>query len=146
MKKPKITISIAVLISLAIGLQNCDDNDPSDKEVTEQLLQSQSWIASSVMVPENTATDSDDWLSFAVSFGSTAMNTSGHPAGAGAVWPSGTYTVSDDGNRITRQDGVVMQITSISETSFSVVFTVPDGTNTDGRVAALEGDYIFNLN
>ena len=145
MKNLKISILISVLMCMVICLQSCNDDDPSDKEVTESLLQSKSWKASSVVVPDNTATDSDDWLSFIVSFNATMMNTSGHPAGAEGVWPSGSYAVSDDGKSITRQDGAVVTITNISETNFTATFAVPKGTEINGRVAALDGEYIFNM-
>ena len=146
MKNLKISILIVVLFSLGICLQNCkDSDDPSEKEVTEKILQSKSWTTSSVVVPDNTATSNDDWPGFSVSFGTTMMNTSGHPTGSEAVWPSGTWIVSAEGKNITRGDGVVMLLTNISETNFTATFAVPEGTEISGRIAALDGEYIFNM-
>lgn len=146
MRNLKITIFLGLLSTLAICLQNCDNSsDPTDKEVTESYLQSKTWTASSVMVPDNAATSDDDWLGFSVSFSTSSMNTSGHPAGAEAVWPSGTYTVSEDGNSITRGDGIVMSLSNLSESSFTATFSVPEGTNIGGRIADLDGPYQFSM-
>jgi hypothetical protein len=141
-----ILLTIFMIASL-LAFQNCSDSsdEPSDKEVAEEILQSKSWSAASVNVPSNTATESDDWINFGVSFMETNMNTSGHPAGAEAVWPSGTYTVSEDGNSITRGDGIIMSLSNVSENGFSASFSVPDGTHIGGRIAALDGPYVFNM-
>jgi len=133
------------MISSLLVFQHCSDSsdEPSDKEVTEEILRSKSWSAASVNVPANTATENDDWINFGVSFSETNMNTSGHPTGAEAVWPSGTYTVSEDGNSITREDGIIMSLSNISENGFSTSFSVPEGTHIGGRIAALNGPYVF---
>ena len=73
------------------------------------------------------------------------MVASGQATGASAVWPSTSYTVSEDGKTITRGDGVSMLFNPISETNFTSTFTVPDGTELGGRIAALGGDYTFNM-
>lgn len=140
-----ILLLIAVFAFLGT-LQNCtDDDDPTAKEVTETILQSKNWEASSVTVPVNTATDGADWASFKASFSTSSMTTSGHPTGAEAVWPSGAYTVSENGLQITRGDGVVMTISGLTETGYSVSFSVPEGTEIGGRISALDGDYVFNM-
>ena len=144
------TIGFALIfISLICALlifQNCSDSDgASEKDVTERILQSKNWEVASVMVPNNTATESDDWVNFMVSFTGTNMTASGHPSGAEVVWPSGSYTVSEDGKMITRGDGVLMNLTSISELSFTASFSLPEGTVIGGRIAALDGDYVFNM-
>ncbi|MCK5372659.1 MAG: hypothetical protein KAQ62_29045, partial [Cyclobacteriaceae bacterium] len=100
---------------------------------------------SSVNVPVTSATTDDMWINFKVSFTKTNMTTSGHPTGAQAVWPSGSYTVSEDGKSITRQDGVLMSLNPITETNFTSIFTVPDGTEIGSRIAALDGEYTFNM-
>ena len=138
-------LSLFAFVAL-LNFQNCDKkSDPTPKEVTENLLKSKTWAVGSVDVPVNTATESAEWVDFTVSFG-TSMTTANHPAGASAVWPSGSYTVNEAGNQITRGDGVVMTV-NVTETSFRAQFTVPTGTEIDGggRVAALEGDYTFNM-
>ncbi len=53
--------------------------------------------------------------------------------------------MNEAGTSITRADGVVVSISSLTATRFIVSFTVPEGTVIDGRIAALDGDYIFDL-
>jgi len=148
MKMFKTPILIVLFGLIGVCLQSCidpDGDDPLRKEVTEKILRSKSWTASTVVVPDNTATSNDDWMNFAVSFGELAMNASGHPAGSEPVWPNGIWIVSEDGKSVARCDGVVMQLTNISESNFTATFAVPEGTEINGRIAALEGEYIFNL-
>ena len=74
------------------------------------------------------------------------MTTASHPTGAQAVWRSGSYTVSSDGSSITRQsDNVIMLLNPISDTNFTAIFTVPPGTDLGSRIAALDGEYTFNM-
>ena len=117
----------------------------TEKELAQNLLISKTWQINSVTVPTATATESSEWVSFTVSFSNTNMTTSGHPAGAEAVWPSGSYTLSDDGRTITRSDGVAMHISTLTETSFSVYFNVEGIELGSGRTLALSGDYSFNM-
>jgi hypothetical protein len=106
---------------------------------------SKTWVYGSVTTPDNTATIGSDWANFSVLFNGTSMVTTGHATGAGVVWPSTSYTVSEDGKTITRGDNVAMLITSKSETNLNVVFTVSGGQEIGGRIAALDGEYAFNL-
>lgn len=140
----------SILFSVAIigffVLSGCPDNkEDSDYDKALKLLKSKIWEVSSVVVPPQTATLPEDWANFTVSFSDTNMNTSGHATGAEAVWPTGTFTLSQDGKSITRSDDVVMTILTLTETSFNVTFTVPVGTEIPGRIAALDGDYTFNM-
>ena len=147
MKKLSFTIFGFLAILALVLFQGCNgDDEETAQERTLKILQSKNWTVSSVVVPANTATDESDWQNFAVSFTATNMSTSGHPTGAQAVWPSGTYTVSEGGNSITRSDGVVMSLNPISDTNFTAIFTVPEGTEIGGRIAALDGEYRFNMN
>jgi len=146
MKKLSFTIFGFLAIFALILFQGCNgDDEETAQERTLKILQSKNWTVSSVVVPSNTATDETDWLSFAVSFSASNMSTSGHPVGAQAVWPSGIYTVSEGGNTVTRSDGVVMTLNPISDTNFTTIFTVPVGTHINGRIAALDGEYRFNM-
>ena len=146
MEKLKLFVISVFALGVLFTFQNCDKkSDPSPKEVTENILQSKTWTVSSVNVPVNTATESDDWVNFTVSF-SASMTCAGWPTGASAVWPSGSYEVNEGGNQITRGDGVVMSLSSKSETGFTASFTVPPGTEIGGRIAALDGDYTFIMN
>jgi hypothetical protein len=145
MKKLSFALLGIFVLGVLLVFQNCGETTPTAKEVTENILKSKTWKVVSVDVPVNTATESSDWVNFTVSFGAS-MTTAGHPTGATAVWPSGAYTVSEDGKSVTRGDNVVMVLQPITETSFTAIFNVPEGTDIGGRIAALEGQYTFNMN
>jgi len=127
--------------------QNCggDDDESAQDKTIRLLTEKTEWTVQSVSVPSNTATSSAEWASFKLSFTKTNMTCSGHPAGAQAVWPSGPYTVSDDGKTITRSDDVAMSVLELTETAFRVNFAVPEGTELGGRIEALDGEYTFNM-
>lgn len=149
MEKVKLILFGVVLMGAFLFFQSCDNKDSGEtaKERTLRILQSkQQWSAGSVVVPDNSATDADQWeSSFTVSFTASNMTTSGHPNGAQAVWPSGGYTVNDDGNQITRADGVVMLLNPINENGFTAIFTIEGKEIGGGRIASLDGEYTFNM-
>ena len=139
------TLSVLVLIALTL-FQNCNGDDKeTEQDRILKILQSKSWTVSSVVVPSNTATDASEWNNFSVTFSDSNMNTDGHPTGAQAVWPSGTYTLNEAGNIITRSDGITMTLNPISESNFTAIFNIPEGTHIGGRIAALDGEYRFNM-
>ncbi|MCC5929419.1 MAG: hypothetical protein JJU28_09260 [Cyclobacteriaceae bacterium] len=139
-----------IIIGSLVLISSCkdDDDEPSLKDQRMDLLTGKSggW-SGTVTVPAGTATSSDQWSGFRVTFSSTNMTTVGQPQGAAAVWPSGGFRLSDDGNRIIRSaDNVEMNIVTLTATNLVVRFNVPAGTVISGRVAALDGEYTFNLN
>lgn len=144
MKKVKSILLLTIQVSVLFALHNCTD-PTSDREVVEGILLKKSWKVYSVVVPMNTATDSDEWMNFLVYFSKDNMYTSGYPKGAEAVWFNASYSLSEDGKSISREDGVVMSLINATEASITIVFSVPEGTRTGGRIAALEGEYVFNL-
>lgn len=146
MKTIRLSVLSFFLVAAVLVFQNCKkDDEVSDKEASTNILTSKEWVVSSVNVPGNTATLGADWNDFKVSFSATNITTRDNPIGAQAVWPSGSYTASEDGKNISRQDGVVMLISSLTEAGFTAIFTVPPGTEAGGRIAALEGEYTFNM-
>lgn len=146
MRKLRLTLLNVFIIATLAVFQNCvKDNKESDKEITTNILASKEWVVNSVNVPGNTATVGADWDSFKVSFTATNITTRDYPLGAQAVWPSGSYTVSEAGKSITRHDGVVILLSPMTETGFTAIFTVPAGTDAGGRIASLEGEYVFNM-
>ena len=148
MKPLRLTLLSIFAIVAILVFQNCNKTDPVKPiDATINILTSKAeWTVSSVNVPVNSATESSEWISFKVSFTKTNMTTSSHPTGAQAVWPSGSYTVSEDGKSITRQDGVLMSLNPITETNFTSIFNIPEGTHLGGsRIAALDGEYTFNM-
>lgn len=142
---------LAVLCAL-FTISACDDNgDPKtpDKktENTNLLVNKGAWNASMVDVPDGTATESADWDGFSVTFTATSMTTSGHAPNSTVVWPSGEWSWKDDNaNTIVRaSDGIEMQVNELTASKLSVTFTMPDGTETTGRIHALDGEYTFVL-
>jgi hypothetical protein len=146
MKKFGSLLLSTAALALFLTFQNCGgSSEKTEKQVTEELLMSKTWVYSSVTTPDYTATIGTDWASFSVKFNGTSMVTTGHATGAGDVWPSTSYAVSDDGKNVNRGDDADMLITSKSETNLNVIFTVTGGKEIDGRLAALDGEYSFNL-
>ena len=140
------------MILFLIGFNNCGEDDPpppdpSQKEINTGFLVNKSggWTLKSITVPVTSATTEDQWVDFKLSVTTSTMTTSGHATGATAVWPSGGWDMDDSGKTIKRADDVVMSILTLTATSFRVSFSVPDGTEIDGRIASLDGDYIFDL-
>lgn len=140
-----ITLSFLVIGALLV-FQNCGgDDEETPKDATTNMLKGKTvWVVSSVTVPANSATQDSDWDNFKVSFSST-MTTSDHPVGATAVWPSGSYSVSDDGRTLTRGDGIVMQLNPITATNFTARFSITGEDLGGARIASLDGEYTFNM-
>lgn len=146
MKKIRITFILISALTALMLFQHCGKDDKETaKEATIRILMSKTWKVRSVDVPINTATEPSDWTAFTVSFSQSSMTTQGHPQGTSAVWPSGSYTVSDDGKSITRSDGIVMTLSPLTESNFTAIFTVPEGTEIGGRLSSLAGSYTFNM-
>jgi len=148
MKKISFALLGALIVGLFLTFQNCGGgSDPDPNAEARELLMSKSWSYSSVNTPDNTATIGSDWDNFSVQFGESNMTPTGHATGAEAVWPSTSYTVTNDGKTISRGDGVEMLVTTLSETNLVVVFTLSGGNEIGGgsRIAALDGEYTFNL-
>ena len=148
MKKIGLVFFSLAILGLFLTFQNCGDkkDDPTPAEKTKELLMSKTWTYSSVVTPEGTATTDDMWQNFSVQFGESTMSTSGHPTGATAVWPGGGYTISEDGTTVTRSaDNVQMIINPLTASNMTARFTIPPGTEIGGRIAALGGEYTFNL-
>jgi hypothetical protein len=143
------TLSWLIVISLA-GLMGCPPKPAPAPDVKTQKIgylkdKTGGWTGS-VSVPVGSATTADQWTAFKAVFTETNITTSGYPTGCAAVWPSGAFTVNSDVTQITRtSDGVVMQVTSLTATSLTVRFTVPDGVVIGGRVQVLSGEYTFTL-
>ncbi len=146
MKKFSLLFLGILSLLVLMTFQNCgEDDEPTPAEETKNILMSKTWVYSSVNVPASTATVDSDWSNFSVQFSESTMSTSGHPTGATAVWPSGGYTIGEDGTTLTRTaDNVTVVLNPLSESNLTATFTVPAGTELS-RVAALGGEYTFNL-
>ena len=146
MKNFKLFALSFLVIGALLVFQNCGgDDEETPKDATTNMLKGKTeWVVSSVTTPESSATDDSDWANFKVSF-SSQMTTSGHPTGATAVWPTGSYTVSEDGKTVTRGDGIVMQLNPITATKFTARFSIVGEDIGGARIASLDGEYTFNM-
>ena len=146
MKRLSAKLFGIVLFGILLLFQECSKKttEPTPKQITEDILMSKAWVVSSVTVPVNSATQSSDWANFTARF-EGSMTTAGHAAGAEAVWPSGTYTVSEDGKSISRGDGIEMMLTNVTESGFTSTFVIVNEEIDQGRIASLDGEYIFNM-
>ena len=146
MKNFKLFALSFLLVGALLVFQNCGgDDEETPKDATTNMLKGKTeWVVSSVTTPESSATEDSDWANFKVSF-SSQMTTSGHPSGATAVWPSGSYTVSEDGKTVTRGDGIVMQLNPITATNFTARFSIVGEDIGGARIASLDGEYTFNM-
>jgi hypothetical protein len=142
-------ILIISLTLFALCFSNCREKtpEPTQKEIKTDFLinKTNGWSLKSISVPITSATTEGQWVDFKLLVSASTMSTSGHASGANAVWPSGGWTMDENGNAITRADGVVMSVLTLTATSFRVSFTAPEGTAINGRLASLDGDYIFDL-
>ena len=142
-----------LLLVLAAGstlfFANCGggSEEPTQEEVMRNTLVNNSpWTLSSVALPPVNATEESEWANFTVSFTNTNMTTSNYPVGASAVWPTSAWSFTSDLSGIIRaSDGVTMTINTLNESTLNVTFTIPEGTEIGGRVAALDGEYTFDM-
>ena len=145
----KLNLFLSLIILISISLTNCDNGDDpqsiKDERTGYLINKTGNWSLKSINVPVNSATTENEWTNFNLAVTTSTMTTSGHAPGAEAVWPTGDWTMNEGGTFITREDGVVMSIITLTQTYFSVTFTVPDGVELSGRMAALDGEYLFEL-
>ena len=136
---------VMILVSVS-----CGKDDPKPKvdevEATVEALSNKPWTPTGVTFAN--ANVDTDWSNFVLSFddskGYTASALSNESV---LVWPaSGTYTFpnANDPNTILRDDGVLISIQSLTETSTLLVFTIT-GRNEDTRTEGLLGKWEFEL-
>ncbi len=150
MKRLSNLLAALVFASLVIFM-SCggggDDPGTTDLEIDVQnLTVSGGWTASSVQ--NNNEAPDGNWDGFELTFQgnvdggtyTTNVNTLNPDNDFTAVWPaSGSWTISDDGNTITRSDGVAISVDNITETGLSLSFTVAGGA----RVSGIPGNWTF---
>ena len=129
------TLTITMMIIASCG------NDEKDTPDVQALLTSGTWKINTVTV--DGVNRNDLYTNFTLSFtatGFTAMN--GEP-----VWPaSGAWTfVTSAKKEISRNDGIVVTLESISETELVLNLTWNKTTLGGGREASLQGDHTFVL-
>ncbi len=132
----------SVLMSVTV-LSSCgdDDDEPSEADVVKAQLISSTWKVSSVTV--DGGNQSSVYAGLNVSFTSSGFTSiNGEP-----VWPSsGTWQfTSDDAEAIRRNDGLIVEIISISDSQLKLGLTWDESTIGSGRSASVSGEHVFTF-
>lgn len=147
MKNNKFSISIClaacVIMMGLISLSSCGNNEPSiskEDQVKAKLIAS-SWSMNSVTVD---GTDrSSVYANLKVTFTSSGFTT----LNGGVIWPaSGTWSfTSADATSITRNDGLVVTLQEVTDTSLKLALTWSKTTLGPGRVESVSGQHVFSF-
>jgi len=136
-------IASSVLLFFAVSvLSSCGGKDsPSASEVNQGILSSGTWKISNVTVDgvDQTSLFTGLTLQFTASSYTT---TNGDP-----VWPAtGTWSFTDDtATSVKRSDGVIVGISSISETGLVLTLDWTKTTLGTGRVKSVAGAHVFTF-
>lgn len=139
-----VALSFSIMALLVAGfLSSCGGDEPgiSKQDDVRGKLISSTWKISSVTVD---GTDkSSVYPNLSVTFTSTGFTT----LNGGVVWPStGTWTfTSDDATAIARNDGLVITIQEISNTSLKLGLTWNKNTIGPGRLESVSGQHVFSF-
>lgn len=149
MKRLSNLLAALVFASLVIFM-SCggggSDPGPSDLEITVTNLTVNGGFSNPSTVQTDGGTPDGVWDTFGITFTGdvdggnyTVRNV---PDGFSDVWANGTWTINNNGNRITRiQDGVTTTITAaISEGELTMEFDVDDPS---GRTNGIGGTWTF---
>jgi len=144
MKNIKILFSLVLLLSL-VAITSCkkDTPQPDPKQQVIDAL-GKAWTVNSVTLDNQDV--SAEWSGFTISIDNaqnyTATNLS---IKSTLVWPPvGSYTFPniDNPRVISRNDGVLIFVSELTDTSVQFIFTI---TNTGGRTDGLTGEWIFDM-
>ena len=150
MKKLSNLLAALVFVSLVIFISCSSDSgtevDPKD---TQAALLQDSWDVNSSQVVYNSGNPDVTWDGFSLNITNASANggnysASGVPTGFEEVWPSsGSWTFNNDNiDELLRSDGVVMDISAVTETSLTLTFDIPD---TGGRTSGIAGTWSFTF-
>jgi hypothetical protein len=151
MKKLSNLLAALVFVSLVIFMSCGSDSgtDPVDPADAQAALLQDSWTVNASQVVYENGNPDVDWTGFTLSItGASASggsySVSGVPTGFESVWPScGTWTFNNNNiDELLRCDNIVMDVSSVSETSLTLTFNVPD---TGGRTAGIAGSWSFTF-
>jgi hypothetical protein len=132
----RYTLAMTMTIIVSCG------NDEKDSPNAQALLTSGTWKVNTVTV--DGVNKNDLYTNLTVSFTATGFTAvHGEP-----VWPaSGTWTfVNAEQKEITRNDGTVVTLESISETELVLDLTWSKTTLGSGREASIQGAHTFVFN
>ena len=135
---------LMLVLSASLLFSSCGEKEepkPSKTEEVTALLISGTWKVGSVLV--DGIDRSSVYTGLNISFTSTGFTT----INGGKIFPpSGSWEfTSDDANAIERNDGLVMDIISISETQLKLGLTWTNGTIGTGRVSSVSGDHVLTF-
>lgn len=144
------TLINSIVIALFIILASCGEDGPGltpeevEQERITNLLVTTSgnpWQSSAVSV--DGVDVSTEFNNLTVSFTETSFTTQN----GGDLWPAGGTWNFQSGStaEIVRNDGLVMTISQINESSLVFTFTWDDTIFRSGKLGALQGNYIFNF-
>lgn len=135
---------IATTLTVLVLLSACKDNEepkPSKAEEVTALLISGTWKVNSVLVDD--VDRSSVYSGLNISFTSTGFTT----LNGGKIFPaSGTWEfTSDEATAIERNDGLVIDIVSISESQLKLGLTWTSGSIGTSRVSSVSGDHVLTF-
>ena len=136
MKRLSNLLAALVFASLVIFM-SCggggSDPAPTPEELAADNLVGKTWSVNSSSITYDNGVPDGDWRNFTLSFSGSSTGgsytTSGVPDGFSDVWPaSGSWSfITNSSGSVTGIDrGDVQMTTSLSGTSLSATFTVPD--------------------
>lgn len=139
----KLLSAIILGIGMSLLISACEEDaaEPSAADVVKAKLISSTWKMSSVVVDGSDQTDIYSGLN--LSFTSSGFTT----VNGGVVWPSsGTWEfTSEQATAIKRNDGLTIEIVSITDTSLKLGLTWSKSTVGSGRVSSISGAHVFNF-
>lgn len=140
MKKSKVNVGVALLVSAVVILSGCKD-EPTVQEKTEAMLVSAEW--NNPIVTVDGVDQSDLYASFTIKFIKGTYNTSG----GSPLWPtSGAWVFKDEAATTLMLDGKMeVRINEITEIALEVELQNNNTTFVSGRTNSIKGKNIFKL-
>lgn len=151
MKKLSNLLAALVFVSLVIFISCTSDPGATPDPLADQAaLLLGGWTVNASQIGYNGGTSPDgDWSNFSLTISNATADggsyaTSGVPDGFSNVWASGSWSFNnDDIDEVLRTpDNIVMDVSSVTETSLTLEFTV---VNDGGRTAGIAGDWSFTF-
>ncbi|MDH5399568.1 MAG: hypothetical protein OEX02_15570 [Cyclobacteriaceae bacterium] len=143
-----VVIGILAVLVATNGCKPKPTDEPTPEEAQTTKL-SRSWTANKVTF-NGTEDRSADWSGFTLTVAADGKYSTSNAFSPGP-WPaSGTWAFAADGsavniNKVVRDDGLEISI-SVSDTDLTLTFIFNDAVNNGGRVDAVNGEYVFEMN
>jgi hypothetical protein len=129
------TITAVVLMS-GCGAEQAE----TETERVNRLLANGKWSLQDAVV--DGVNQTDVYSGFTVTFTTAGFTTTNGEV----IWPaSGTWTLNDGANALTRNDNLVVTIDELSETKLVMGFINSETTFEPGRVRSVGGDHTFTM-